>query len=144
MIASWNIIYDSMSAAAACFFPCLSRSAFALPNGQLLTLAGLSAGNLLLLCPAATPIKYKPPEISRLVAPKWKLHIYGYGLEASLRPSPWFCVWRACTQDYGFQAAACLQIDCPVCNDTWRVLGSKHFSGNKLRIAFTPFCKSVL
>jgi hypothetical protein len=52
------------------FFPCLSRSAFALPNGQLLTLAGLSAGNLLLLCPAATPIKYKPPEISRLVAPK--------------------------------------------------------------------------
>ena len=58
------------------FFPCLSRSAFALPNGQLLTLAGLSAGNLLLLCPAATPIKYKPPEISRLVAPKWKLHIW--------------------------------------------------------------------
>ena len=47
-----------------------------------------------------------------------------------------FAVWRACTQDYGFQAAACLQIDCPVCNDTWRVLGSKHFSGNKLRIAF--------
>ena len=77
--AKWlvaSIMKYSMSVVAASVFKHrLSRSAFALPDGQLPPPAGLSAGNLLLLSTSNPSHTYKPPEISSLVAQEWNQFI---------------------------------------------------------------------